>query len=141
MFKEIYFNPVYQDYWEKIGDKYKLIGSDHTEDNILGLILLSEEEVEEHKLYINMQIDEFLNNSPYTREYELAEIKNELAKNTVPELYFGGEVKFSDVIFEGQFFHLQYDKVHCCYELFYTTTEEQAHLELFYEEVRGCVGK
>lgn len=136
MFGKIYFNPRAQDYWEKVGDKFRLIGSVHIEDNILGLVLLSDEEVKEHMPYINMQIDWFLESSPYSRSFELAEVKHALSNNPVPELYFGGEVKFDSVIFEGRYFHLQYDKEHCCYELFYTTTEEQAQLELFYEEVK-----
>ena len=139
MFGEIYFNPVHQDYWEKVGlNKFRLIGSTHTEDNILGLVLLNEEEIKEHMPYIGEQLAEFLKNPVLDRASELAEVKRELSNNPVPELYFGGEVKFDSVIFEGHYFHLQYDKEHCCYELFYATTEEQAQLELFYEEVRRC---
>lgn len=67
MFEEIYFNPVHQDYWEKVGDKFRLIGSNHTEDNILGLILLSEEEINKHSMYINRQIDEFIEDEEFNR--------------------------------------------------------------------------
>ena len=68
MFGKIYFNPVHQDYWEKVGlNKFRLIGSNHTEDNILGLILLSEEEINKHSMYINRQIDEFIEDEEFNR--------------------------------------------------------------------------
>ena len=70
MFGEIYFNPVNKDYWEKVGDRFKLIGFEYATDNILGLVLLTEEELDEHIPYITMQMDKFIEESSFNSMVE-----------------------------------------------------------------------
>ena len=70
MFGKIYFNPVNKDYWEKVGDRFKLIGFEYATDNILGLVLLTEEELDEHIPYITMQMDKFIEESSFNSMVE-----------------------------------------------------------------------